>query len=93
MSEKISLPSDESLTFKTVEDQPLFEPQQAAVLASVAVVSLVSGVLIHARIFLMLSRRRKSGTSCAIDTLYLAHNIVRQMKPFISTNVGNAREA
>ena len=64
----------DSLNFFNVEDKPLFEKHQAIILAIVASLILIIGVLVQARISTMLKRR--SENFAAIDMLFLANNTI-----------------
>lgn len=59
--------------FTKIEDTPLNHFAQRMSVASVALVSLLLGLLVHTKIFFMLKNRKKSNSSRAIDRLFFAH--------------------
>ena len=70
--------NDTSLTFRflIVEEQPLLGPLKASFLTVLGFLILSIGVLIQARIYVMLNKQKSDGTVVAIDRLFRAHNMV-----------------
>ena len=76
-----------SLTFSflKVEERPLQEGSKAAILTFFLLIVLVVGLLIQARIFVMLHKQRSDGSVAAIDRLFKTHNYVNMF--FVRPNV------
>ena len=70
-----------SLTFSflKVEERPLQEGSKAAILTFFLLIVLVVGLLIQARIFVMLHKQRSDGSVAAIDRLFKTHNYVNMV--------------
>ena len=70
-----------SLTFhfSKVEERPLLEGSKAASLTILLLIILVIGLLIQARIFVMLRKQRSDGSVAAIDRLFKTHNYVNML--------------
>ena len=70
---------EDQIRFTRVDDEPLLPQLEASIVSVTSLVSLLLGVVVQTRIYLMLSKKKKANTSAAIDQLYLAHNIVSGM--------------
>jgi hypothetical protein len=73
-----SFENETSLTFKflTVEEQPLLGTEKASILTILAFCILSVGILLQARIYVMLNKQKSEGTVAAIDKLFKVHNII-----------------
>jgi hypothetical protein len=73
-----SFENETSLTFKflTAEEQPLLGTEKASILTIIAFCILSVGILLQARIYVILSKQKNEGTVAAIDKLFKVHNIV-----------------
>jgi hypothetical protein len=78
MNCKSSFENETSLTFKflTVEEQPLLGTEKASILTILAFCILSVGILLQARIYVMLNKQKSEGTVAAIDKLFKVHNII-----------------
>ena len=67
-----------SLTFNflVVEEKPLLGTVQSTVLTVQGLIILLFGLLIHARIYVMLNNQKSERTDVAIDRLFQAHNLI-----------------
>jgi|LakMenEpi03Aug12_release.lakeMendotaPanAssembly.Ray.scaffolds.fasta_scaffold978142_1 hypothetical protein len=67
-----------SLTFQflNVEEKPLLDPFKATILTIIAFCILSVGILIQARIYVMLNKQKNEGTVASIDKLFKVHNII-----------------
>ena len=75
---EISHHNDSFLTFKflLVEEQPLLAPFRASIITILAFSILSVGILIQARIYVMLNKQKSEGTVVCIDRLFKVHNII-----------------
>jgi hypothetical protein len=73
-----SYPNETAMTFQflVVEEQPLLGTLKAFVLTVIAFCILLVGMLIQARIYVMLNKQKNEGTVAVIDKLFKTHNII-----------------
>jgi hypothetical protein len=62
--------------FLNVEDQPLLGTMKASILTVQGLLILLFGLLIQARIYVLLHKQKSEGSVVAIDKLFKAHNVV-----------------
>ncbi len=68
-----------TFTFLTVEESPLLGHPKSTILTILGIIILFVGLVIQARIYVMLKKQKRDGTVVVIDRIFKTYNIVNTL--------------